>query len=179
MKIFLDLDGVLVDFVGGICAWHERPNPYQQGISAEYAIEDIWGMPRTHFWEPCSDPQFWANLEWTEDGQDILHEVLEFADTSDICLLTSPTLDPEAAKGKMLWIQHHLAMFTRQFLIGPPKHFCAHPGAILIDDSDTNIATFVEHGGHGITVPRPWNNHYDKTDVIGHVRAQIYRALTR
>jgi 5'(3')-deoxyribonucleotidase len=76
-----------------------------------------------------------------------------------ICILTGPTKDPECLAGKYEWITTVLPPYLhRQYLIGPRKQFCAHPEALLIDDSDDNVKAFRGAGGHAILVPRPWNS---------------------
>ena len=49
----------------------------------------------------------------------------------------------------------------------------AAPGVLLIDDSDKNCEKFVQHSGHAILFPRPWNsNHKYKDDPIGYLRQE-------
>jgi len=57
----------------------------------------------------------------------------------------------------MRWIREHLPAYSRRFLIGPAKEFCANPRSVLIDDSETNVKAFFEAGGHTVLVPREWN----------------------
>ena len=53
----------------------------------------------------------------------------------------------------------------RQYLIGPPKHLCAKPGVLLIDDRDKNVADFLGLGAHAILVPRPWNSLHGREPI--------------
>ena len=73
----------------------------------------------------------------------------------------SPTKDPECLAGKLEWIHNHFpAWMHRQFAITPRKHLFARPDSLLIDDYGENVERFKAHGGHAITVPRPWNDHW-------------------
>lgn len=163
-RVLLDLDGVLVDFVGGICKAHNVDVPYLDGQENTYYIEDLLGLSKKQFWEPANDARFWENLEWTPDGKYILESILRVFPSHSICILSSPSLAPEAAAGKMYWIQREVPDFSRRFLIGPAKEFCAHNGAFLIDDSDHNVDLFKETGGDGILVPRLWNRNWMLAD---------------
>lgn len=60
MLCYLDLDGVLADFVGGVCRLFgfDRASFYE-----------VWPEGT---WEMGSGVKFWEELEWTEDGKDIL-----------------------------------------------------------------------------------------------------------
>jgi hypothetical protein len=44
--------------------------------------------------------------------------------------------------------------------IEPRKHLFARPDSLLIDDYHENVKRFKVHGGHGIFVPRPCNEHW-------------------
>ena len=143
MKCLLDLDGVLVDFVAGVCKAHGSCNVYERPESrGQYMMEPLLGVSGNKFWEPC-DEEFWANLDPMPDGFDILHTVEAAFGQDNICLLTSPSLNPGCASGKYRWIEKHLPAYKRRFLIGPRKEFCAHPVAVLIDDYDANIEKFI------------------------------------
>ena len=62
--------------------------------------------------------------------------------------------------GKINWIDKNMPEYSRRYLIGPAKQFCAGPDSILVDDSNKNIEDFAEAGGNVILVPRPWNSNY-------------------
>lgn len=171
-KAILDLDGVLVDFVGGAAKQHgvQYPDPYPN----TYDIAKAFNMQPRFFWEGLRGSEFWEGLNWMPDGKLIL-QILEIAFGSEnIVICTSPTLDPEAASGKIRWIQRELPQYARQFLIGPAKHFCAGPSTLIIDDHDANVKKFVEHGGKGILIPRPWNSNHDKRAII-HLQGELWK----
>lgn len=158
MKCLLDLDGVLVDFVGGICRAHGQPNIYADGKNRGlYGMEEIMGLSATKFWEPANE-EFWASLDWMPDGREILAAAEEAFGANNVCLLTSPSLNVGATAGKVRWIYEHVPDYKRRFLIGAAKEFCAHDDAVLIDDYEVNIKKFAEHGGDVILVGRPWNS---------------------
>ncbi len=173
MICFLDLDGVLVDFIKGAHEFHKMPYsmkdyPYKLGNwdnCPPYNSEIVTG----EFWN-AFDEDFWADLDWMEDGRMMLNAVEKTFDQKDICILSVPTLCPRSASGKIKWIQKHLPQYSRQFLIGPPKSFCAHSRAVLIDDRDKNVEYFTMYGGYSILVPRPWNSlynaHHKSSDIV-------------
>jgi len=166
VKILLDMDGVLVDFVGGACRAHGVADPYETAAGqGEYDMARLFGIPRGEFWEPMRCRQFWVDLEPTDDCAAILHAVIRAVGFDNVCLLTNPCTTPEAASGKMEWIKRYLPAFLDRFLIGPAKHFCAGQHTILIDDYDQNIRTFSDAGGGVILVPRPWNSAHMETQT--------------
>jgi len=101
----------------------------------------------------------WTSFPKSDEFQWLLDSCEALVGRENICILTTPILDPGCAAGKMEWIYNHCPKWLhRQYLIGPPKHFCAQPDALLIDDSDRNVKLFQAHGGQAILVPRPWNS---------------------
>lgn len=156
-KVLLDLDGVLVDFVRGMCESHGRENPFDSGHT-DYYLEKAWGMPESEFWAPSDCSEWWAELPKTEEADDIVDLVERYFGMENVCILTSPTLSPLSLAGKVEWIKKHYPEYSRKFLIGPQKHFCANPYNVLIDDHEINIQKFRDHHGIGILVPRPWNS---------------------
>lgn len=161
MKIFLDVDGVLADFTGGACEVHGTENPYLQDplgdAAGEWELADLLGLTDKEFWGPLQGARFWRELGLMPDAVDIFSTVKRAVGLDNICLLTTPSLDPESATGKIQWINMHFPDLARQCLIGACKHFCAHADSVLIDDNDKNVETFIEHGGGAILVPRAWN----------------------
>lgn len=157
MKCFLDLDGVLVDFVGPACRFHGKGNPYTDGRGPY----DTWkplGMTRADFLLPLP-AGFWENLPWTSDGREIMSVVEREFGAENVCILTAPSGFPGCAEGKIAWIARELPEFYRsgRYLLGPAKYFAAGPGKVLIDDSPDNTFSWRAAGGNTFLLPRPWN----------------------
>jgi hypothetical protein len=64
----------------------------------------------------------------------------------------------------------------RQYAITPRKYLFARPDALLIDDNPTNIDTFIQNGGQGLLVPRPWNVYAD-CDAKTHLERQFAKIV--
>lgn len=161
--ILLDMDGVLVDFIGGAYGLHQRPMP----DAVPWRIWEEMGLTEEEFWAPMGH-DFWANLPWTPEGQLLVRQLELMVGAENICLLTSPCLTPGCAEGKLAWIGRHLPQYRRQYLLGPAKGFAAGPGKVLVDDHEKNVADFRSMGGGAVLVPRPWNSnasHLDRYDT--------------
>lgn len=170
MKVILDLDGVLVDFAKGACKELDVPEPILWPEDGD--IVSALELDPSDFWDHISYSDFWKNLDWMPDGHEILEVLENHYGEENICICSSPTNCSEAAKGKMEWIQDHLPEYTKRFLIGRAKHFCAQPDSIMFDDFDFNVNRFKKNGGYAVLVPRPWNmfREYDTLTVIkGHL----------
>lgn len=157
INILLDMDGVLVDFIGGACDIHNKNNPYTNKHNyGKHRIDKLLGLELDDFWKPL-DHGFWAELKWMEDGVKIISLIEHKFGDENITLLTSPSECPGAASGKMEWVQQRLPDYSRRVMIGAQKHLCANANSILIDDCAENCHKFRIAGGHAILVPRPWN----------------------
>ena len=149
--IFLDMDGVLCNFVEGSLRRHGRSETHDQISKWEYYLD--WGITAEQFWEKCSGIGFWSTLkEYPWAGE--LYAAAGYL--CDTYILTSPSTTGlgECIEGKRAW------------LLGSPdriiptahKHLLAAPGRVLVDDSTGNIEKWIEHGGIGLGVKQPWNN---------------------
>lgn len=169
---FLDMDGVLADFVSAVCQAHDRPNPYEDpknlGI---FDMAKIWGMTAEEFWEPTNNPYFWRDIPKLPDADELMEAVLTRFGTNNTCILSSPSSSQYCIPEKKQWIQIHYPRLAGHMLFGSAKQFLAGPGRTLIDDYDVNIARFAHAGGHGITYPQPWN----KSHSIAPQRIQFVR----
>lgn len=189
MTVFLDIDGVLADFTGALASLigldpddiHDRWPAGDYGLGW-LAVEAGWsdkpdeGMVWARI--DAAGVWWWADLPllpWFGELLDLLA-----AGEGEVVLLTSPSRDPAAASGKMHWIQRHFGGHAfRRFLIGPPKYAVARPGALLIDDSDRQVAGWRRppcgrEGGLGVLFPRPWNVAHERSaDPLAAVREAI------
>lgn len=165
MRCFLDLDGVLVNFVGGACRFHRRRNPYALPASlGEWDCVSLLGMSQEEFWRGL-DFHFWRNLEWMADGRRVLDLVEGTFGASNVCLLTSPPDNRGSVDGKRAWVNRHLPQYFRRLLIGSAKEFMAGPEAVLVDDYAVNVDRFAEAGGFSVLVPRPWNRRHAEETI--------------
>ena len=162
--VFLDLDGILVDFNKGVHAAHSRPDVYT--ISPDnnglYGLAEIWGIPKKDFWEPTQQPGFWESLDKTPEADDIVNYCCEQYGGGNICILTSPSLHMACIPEKRTWMQKHYPHLAKNMLFGSEKKFLAGPDRMLIDDKNENVDSFSAHGGLGLLYPRPWNRLHSK-----------------
>ena len=159
-QLFLDMDGVLIDWNSGVHALHDIPLtpgvwPYKLG-PAGWNFHRQLGMTTEQLFKG-QDRKFWANLQWITDGKEIL-EVCEKYFDDTICLLTSPYDADGVVDGRKDWIKREMPKYVERHLIGAYKTACAHPAAILIDDYEDNVQNWRKAGGIGILVPRPYNS---------------------
>jgi 5'(3')-deoxyribonucleotidase len=170
--IFVDLDGVLADFVQSSLALHDRSHLLECWPGGEWDMPKVMGISRGEFWRAISQQgsPFWEMLEpypWTAELLDQLRSI------APVTIATSPSMDPGCLDGKVRWMQRHLGPSFRDFLIGPQKYLLARPDVVLIDDRDSNVDAFREHGGQAILFPQPWNSNHQLEDRMAYVADQL------
>ena len=172
MICFVDMDGVLVDFVVGIEKYYgiDLTEILKKG---DWDFVKYLSIPKKLFWNGLSE-EFWAKLPWTNFGEDLIDIVEERFGVENVCLFSTPTLSPNSLSGKYRWILKYLPQYKRRFLLGPPKSFCAHGKSLLIDDRDVNIDLFRKAGGVGILVPTKNNRLKEDSDnPLKHIVDQL------
>lgn len=166
-KIMVDIDGVCnclimhsLEVNGcNVSRYNDNQWPIKGDYSVTNAVKALRGVTVTaaEFWGNVTR-DVWANTPISAEMNIILAHAASLVGRKNVCFLSSPTIDPDCLAGKLEWIQRVAPEWMhRQFLIGPRKHFCAHPNTLLIDDSEDNVDEFHAHGGQAILVPRPWN----------------------
>ena len=165
MKIcFVDMDGVLCDFVGSACKLFGQPELADNWPLGQYDMGTALGCSTTDFWNRIKDnPDFWAEMTpypWYQELLDMIR-----ASGFEVFISTSPSFDPNSAKGKVAWLQKHYGKRFRNYFIGSEKFVLAGPGRILIDDSGLQVDSFQAAGGRGCLFPRPWNSNHGLSDM--------------
>lgn len=153
--IFLDLDGVMVDFwSAAVRAFGINPD------TVEDKYRNLWDMTswltegnHNAFWRQLETygPMFWEDLDLYPWAMDMYEELQNHG---TVVILTSASSSPAAAAGKLSWIRKTLK--TRNFMISKAKWAAAGHDKILIDDYDKNIKEFADHGGISILFKAPW-----------------------
>lgn len=159
--VFLDMDGVLVDFNKGIHAVHNRQDIYQTNFEmakGKFHLAPLWGISKKEFWEPTLTPGFWESLDKTPEADDIVKHFQH----SEVCILTTPSVDKNCVPEKRNWMRNHYPHLAKNMIFTDVKKFLAGPGRCLLDDKDENVNEFDSNGGFGLILPRPWNRLYMK-----------------
>jgi 5'(3')-deoxyribonucleotidase len=161
--IYLDMDGVLVDFVGGVFKRYDIDPSEQANIKswdffAEYDIDE------QHFWNTvAARVGFWRDLEPYPYAKAVFNMCHKYAEEVKICTSCGC---PAAASGKNDWIKEHLGLASKDVIHIVDKWRLAYmPKTILIDDSEVNLAywhnacTAANRGLYAwsILFPQPWN----------------------
>jgi len=161
-KVFFDLDGVLANFHRGVYERFGRRYYYEDSSLCEYDFWECWDdieVMREDIDKVCTK-NFWEHLLWMHDGKQILSEVRSAVCPHQIYILTNPKVGGhDACAGKYAWIEREMPwVYDRVVMTTASKALLAKPDCLLIDDFDHNVDGFVEAGGQGLLVPRPWNS---------------------
>lgn len=172
LRIYLDLDGVLCDFVSAAYRAHGRE---YQGETLDWDFFRQWGLNASQFWRAIDNEgePFWAGLQpypWAYDLRDLVASY-----DQEYRVATSPSEHPSSAAGKVAWIRNHLPGVTgKRRHLTAAKADLAKAGRVLIDDSKANCAEWCAAGGRAILFPAPHNGLYATTsDVVAYVRAEL------
>ncbi len=163
VRIFCDLDGVLVDFDRGFADLSENTNKLSPGeYEEEHGKNSIWPLIDKH------GSEYWSDLYWKGDGRELWDYLEEYKPT----ILSSPSRSRNSIIGKTKWVNLNLRIKeepvtklsdydgTNRLILMQQKHLFAKSATdILIDDTSAKIDKWTEAGGTGIL-------HNDATDTI-------------
>lgn len=169
-EIYIDLDDVLnrlsmyiLHSVGldiDYNSYDEYPTEWGYNIleAAKSLAGGDWRPELGTFWDMIPQ-KVWRECPKSELCDWLVPMCASLVGEDNVFIASSPTKDPDCLAGKLQWIHENLPTFLhRQYFITPRKIQLAHPGALLIDDSDSNVLGWRERDGFAITVPRPWNS---------------------
>lgn len=183
-SIYLDLDGVLADFVDAVARAHDAQGAhdlYPHWVPGTYDTRIALG---TYLRRDISDDGMWEpinlrkELYWKEmpayPWRDLLFNFCEERFTRPatsrdgvswrppVYILTSPSRHHSSSSGKVLWLQSWKGEGFRQYVLAPRKWHLSRPGALLIDDDPKNCEEWERRGGKAILFPRIWNTRHDR-----------------
>ncbi len=171
-EVFLDMDGVLTNFHKGVCDSFD-----QLYDLSNLSMWDFWKdwkpkTTRTNIIDIC-DQDFWAELEWHDEGHEILHALEDIYGAENIFLVTKPMPNPGSWTGKKMWVDEHLFRYGDRLIITEASRaMLASPTSLLVDDSQKNVDDFRMAGGQAILIPRPWNS-LNRHKVIQHLEVEL------
>ena len=173
MKIFLDQDGVIADFVGGASKVHGVPPP---SSPIQWDLAKLWGMAEEEFWAPIDNLEFWSNLPKTPEADELVEFAVNRVGRENVAVLTAPSFGPFCPIGKRAWMRKNFPFLESRMIFAGPKtkQFIAGPGKVLIDDKDSNVAEWTKAHGIGVLCPRYWNTgHPSVKDVMRYIKARV------
>jgi 5'(3')-deoxyribonucleotidase len=165
--IFLDMDGVVVDFFSQMCKAHHldpveaftRLQPkdwWFTSVLGPLTEGDFWGAINT-FGE-----EFWSEANAYPYARQLYDELCKLA---PVYFCSHPSLQPNCASGKLKWLQKFLPPARHDdYVFTKHKRYLAKQNHVLIDDADYNCEHFMDAGGAAIMFPRRWNKLYEISD---------------
>jgi len=188
LRIFLDLDEVLVDFVGAAAGLFKvsveelydnwTPGEWDMVTSLatimRYRGQYEDGFREAEFWAmiEAAGCWFWENLEETPWNEELLALVESLTD--DWYIATTPSHSPSCAEGKVKYLKRVFGNDFTRFVLITDKSLLANPNAILIDDRESTIRDFNAAGGNGILFPTYHNSlHGYRDDPMDYVRGGL------
>jgi hypothetical protein len=142
-QIYVDMDGVLVDFDKGMKDLMGNP---------DFSLDNT--RDKAELWKKVSslDPEeakeIWARLDWAPGGKELWRYLSKF----DASILSSPGKQSRdiIEAGKWEWIRRNMNPQPRTVIFEPDKWKYAAQCHILIDDSQRKLVPWEEHGGVAI-----------------------------
>jgi len=136
-KIFLDMDGVLVDFDQ---QFKDITGMYPKEFELNHTIGEFWKAIDK------SGVGFWRGMKWMPGGESLYKR----ASQHDHALLSSPSRSETSKIGKRLWRRDKTPNTKLILSLSHLKKNYAAPNHILIDDRESNIQQWRDAGGIGI-----------------------------
>lgn len=150
--LYLDMDGVVADFDGGLAArgilprddyWMARPREHW---SAEEIDHD------TRVTAAMDDDKFWLGLKHYPGAREFLHDAIKLWPAKVKFLTALPRKESRAGPVRLikkLWLWEHLGVYPRDVItcVRSEKQCYAQTGGVLVDDMTKNCAEFEKAGG--------------------------------
>lgn len=164
MIVYLDMDGVLVDFMSGALQLATDNDILATGLvyggwwpRGKKTPTAALGIDSDTFWNKLNmfGPLFWASLDWCPWGKELLASLQ--GEDFEVVLLSSPVGGANSVCGKQLWIERELGIEFHNYIFTSRKELLASPKAFLLDDHEENVNTFQRAGGKAMLFPQPWN----------------------
>jgi hypothetical protein len=154
--LYLDMDGVLVDYSSGWWGIAKKLNLKQ--IKNDKGEDDFDKKDIARVYAQTMIHDFWANLKWEYGGEELWKAANDMFE--NVHILTSTAAKEDKAKhaiiegGKLAWIKMNLTGLDPKNVHvvpeGVKKAEFANPISILVDDRRSTIEAFNKEGGYGI-----------------------------
>lgn len=170
MKIYIDMDGVLVDMVS---YWLKR---YNEDCNQNIAVSDVQDFDITkviplehHQWilYYLREPGFFGpSLQPHVDAIEVFQKICE--ENEQVFVATTPHTKSETCeRDKRKWLEHHAPFFhIKDAIFTHHKHLMAKNGDVLLDDRPETLKKWKDSGGIAVCFERPWNKNCEATHIV-------------
>jgi 5'(3')-deoxyribonucleotidase len=167
-RVFLDMDGVLVDWLNGIREFAGKPESFYdcfrtapETLGHEAMDKLFGGREKLGQIQNERPVEWWLNLKFFPWAEYLISEVKK---NFPVAFLTSPGHCANAAAAKVLWQQKHYPEIP--IIICKHKYLVADEGKVLIDDDAWQTSRFDQAKGFAIQFPNQFRMEQHKLDVI-------------
>lgn len=157
IQVFIDLDGVLADFLSAACVRLGRKlDELPTGI---YDLARLFEMPWADIDAKIGrDYDFWRHqipvYPWTHRILTMLRDAQQEGTIGDFFILSSPwSQSTECHRAKLEWCDVNLGVPHSDVILTPHKHLLAGPNRLLVDDLPSHCVEWCRCGGYAITFP--------------------------
>ncbi len=172
--ILLDMDGVCVNFVKGVCTAvmkYDYEAILKTWPKGEYDVCRVLDISPDIVWGIVDRKghSFWEHLEQYPWFWELYRALCDKYSEERVFFATTPSWRASSFSGKIQWLY---ARFGREFcnyIFTPHKTLLARPGAVLIDDSGDHTIAFCRAGGTAVLFPQPWNKMPEPEDRVEYV----------
>lgn len=164
--IFLDCDGVLLDFCGHAMRFLGRGDDIKDLIRGEWNLDKQIGMSTKDFWTKIDVPGFWNTQPAYDGAPEFLRHVVTLAEAVGLSVEFCTKSSWNVAAFATARVKHCADLCRAAGVKLLPVHMACNtsgkgvyggPGRLLVDDLPLNISTFEDRGGKALLCPQPWN----------------------
>jgi 5'(3')-deoxyribonucleotidase len=180
-KIYVDMDEVLVDFIGAACKAHGttfaelEPN-WPPGT---WQMDEVMGISLDMWWAPIHSlgEKFWKEIEPLPWFNDILDWVQ--STTDDWHIVSTPSNHASSWSGKKKWWDKHAPQHSKRLILCCDKANQIESNGILIDDNEETCHKYQARGGTAILFPIIGNRlHALRHNPLEIVRTKVNELVT-
>lgn len=166
VRILLDMDGVISDFIGGLIKLFGLPGDYLQATFGDaivpWSLDEIFpGRSKRDIMSLC-DEEFWSSLEPYPWATELVKGCIDLVGPKNVMFCSCPghydqRMFYPTVVGKIRWLGKVFPDYDCDICFSCQKHILATPNSILVDDSPLQCDLFSRYGGCGILFPQLWN----------------------
>lgn len=135
MKLYIDMDGVIVDFDK---MFKEKFGMFFAEYEKKHGSEKTWTDVEKY------GEKFWSEMKWLPDGKKLWNYVKKHNPT----ILSTPARFKESETGKIKWLKREIGKVPTILIKDKSKY--ADEKSVLVDDYDFKINAWKDKKGIGI-----------------------------